>query len=92
MAAAPGESMGRSRRDRQGNWAGKANVIELLNDFIVELKDIESTVALHVSSRIIFQMIALLASEVMLCKLHQPPGQQRQCNFSHLEVWVWCTL
>lgn len=50
MAAAPGEGMGRGRRDRQGNWAGKANVIELLNDFIVELKDIESTVALHVSS------------------------------------------
>ena len=92
MAAAPGESMGRSRRDRQGNWAGKANVIELLNDFIVELKDIESTVALHVSSRIIFQMIALLASEGTLCKLHQPPGQQRQGNFSHLEAWVWCPL
>ena len=92
MAAASGEGMGRGRRDRQGNWSGKANVIELLNDFIVELKDIESTVALHVSCHIHFQMIALRASNVTLCKLHQEPRQQRQCNLSHLEVWVRCTL
>ena len=52
MDTTPGEGMARGRRDRQGNWAGKANVIELLNDFIVELKDIESTVALHVRSNV----------------------------------------
>ncbi|KAK9845311.1 hypothetical protein WJX81_003121 [Elliptochloris bilobata] len=45
--AGASESAARGRRERQGGWAGKANVIENLNEFIVELKDIESTVALH---------------------------------------------
>ena len=38
----------RGRRERQGNWAGKASVIDQLNELIQELKDIDSSIAVHV--------------------------------------------
>jgi hypothetical protein len=38
-----------TQRRRTGNWAGKANVIEQLNELVAELKDIDCNIALHVS-------------------------------------------
>ena len=73
MPAAPGEGMARSRKDRQGNWAGKANVIESLNEFIVELKDIESTVALHVRSHMAFRAPR---KSNRVCQTSHSAGQQ----------------
>jgi len=49
--AAAGEAAARSRRERAGNWAGKPSVIDQLNELILELRDIEGSIAVHVRLR-----------------------------------------
>ena len=46
-----GGSGGKAERRRTAHWAGKASVIEQLNELVGELRDIDSNIALHVSRR-----------------------------------------
>lgn len=39
----------KAERRRIAHWAGKASVVEQLNELVGELRDIDSNIALHVS-------------------------------------------
>ncbi|CAK0782653.1 hypothetical protein CVIRNUC_005852 [Coccomyxa viridis] len=40
-------STGPSKKHKPGNWAGKPSIVEQLNEFIQELKDIDTSIAAH---------------------------------------------
>ncbi len=87
--AAAGEAAARSRRERAGNWAGKPSVIDQLNELILELRDIEGSIAVHVRLRgsqpSVVAKRALAASPP---RMPPPPARQyfRLRNGQHASV------